>query len=219
MSPISSLSAITVSSVTADKVFASYSNYGDSVDCCAPGTSVDGFDKTGAFITESGTSFSAAYISAGAAMIKLRHGDYTPARIQDEIKSVCIDLGEEGKDKYYGCGMPDFSLLIPSSAAIAGYTEKAEVPYYSKLILRAETDLPFEPDIRWFVNGEYHSEGETFETGKLKDGFEVYFEASDGNGTVIRSETETVNVRRSVFDRFIAFIKLLFNIETVIEQK
>ena len=112
--PAHNESVITVSSVTQDNVRAKYSNYGDSVDCCAPGDNVDGYNADGEKTTANGTSFSAAYISAGAAMIKLEHPEYPAQEIQQIIKSVCIDLGDVGKDKYYGYGLPDFKRLIPS---------------------------------------------------------------------------------------------------------
>ena len=211
-------SVITVSSVTQDNVRAKYSNYGEAVDCCAPGDSVDGYNASGEKVTANGTSFSAAYISAGAAMIKLEHPEFTAREIEQTIKSICIDLGEAGKDKYYGYGLPDFRRLIPSSVSIKSYVEELTVPYKSTLILHAETDLPFEPEIKWFIDGEYYMSGERFDIDNLTEDITVYFEASDENGYILKSEKETVTVKKSFFDRLIAFFRQLFNIHRIIEQ-
>ena len=83
--PAHNESVITVSAVTSKNVRATYSNYGESVDCCAPGDNVDGYNANGELTTANGTSFSAAYISAGAAMIKLENPEYTAREIQQII--------------------------------------------------------------------------------------------------------------------------------------
>ena len=187
--PAHNESAIVVSAVTKSNMFAKYSNYGETVDCCAPGDNVDGYSASGEKTTANGTSFSTAYITAGAAMLKLEHPEYSAQQIQETIKSICIDLGTECKDKYYGYGMPDFKRLIPSSVNIKGYEENIIIPYRSKLILHAETDIPFESEIKWYINGEYYMTGETFDIDNCTEDFNVYFEVSDENAYTIRSDT------------------------------
>ncbi len=216
--PAHNESVITVSSITGSKIRASYSNYGEAVDCCAPGDNVDGYNANGEKAAANGTSFSAAYISAGAAMIKLEHPEYNAQEIQQVIKSVCIDLGEEGKDKYYGYGLPDFKRLIPSSVNIKNYAETITVPYKSTVILYAETNLPFEPDIKWYVNGEYYMSGNRFDIENIADDISVYFEATDESGYALRSATETVKVSSGFFARLIAFFKQIFGLLPVISQ-
>lgn len=216
--PAHNESVITVSSVTQDNVRAKYSNYGDSVDCCAPGDNVDGYNADGEKTTANGTSFSAAYISAGAAMIKLEHPEYPAQEIQQIIKSVCIDLGDVGKDKYYGYGLPDFKRLIPSSVNIKKYAEELNVPYKSTVILHAETDLPFKPEIKWYVDGEYYMSGKRFDIDNLTEDISVYFEATDENGYSLKSETESISVKKTFFDKLLAFFRMLFRIEKITEQ-
>ncbi len=211
-------SAVVVSAVTKDNVFAGYSNFGDTVDCCAPGDSVDGYTSSGEKATANGTSFSAAYITAGAAMLKLEHPEYTADKVQETIKSICVDLGAEGKDKYYGYGLPDFKRLIPSSVNIKGYEEEIKIPYQATLKLQAETYVPFEPEIKWYINNEYYMSGKKFDIENVTEDFSVYFEATDENGYTLKSETETVKVKKSFFDKLIAFFRQLLNIPKIIEQ-
>lgn len=73
--------AITVSAVTADKTVAGFSNYGDLVDCCAPGShiTVATMDSGGtpAATTASGTSLSCPYGAACCALLLSLHPDLT----------------------------------------------------------------------------------------------------------------------------------------------
>ncbi len=210
--PAHNESCITVSAVDEYGKFAkSFSNYGDAVDCCAPGVNISGYDANGNLTTHNGTSFSAPIISAGCALIKLANPDFTDEQIQETIKSICNDLGDEGKDKYYGCGLPDFNRLLPASVGVVNYTDSLKVGYYSTVTLHAETDIPFDSQIKWFVNGEHRSSGETFTMTEADESFEVYFTVDDGSGYVIKSETETVTVKNSFFSKLLAFFRLIFN--------
>lgn len=106
-------SAITVSSVDSNLNFASYfSNCGNEVDVCAPGIDIYSYGANGKIKTLSGTSMSAAFISAGSALFRLHHPECTPSQVQESIKESCIDLGEEGFDIYYGYGFPQFGTFI-----------------------------------------------------------------------------------------------------------
>lgn len=114
--PAHNESVITVSSVNQNLEFSSsFSNYGNSVDCCAPGEKIEGLSADGNKKNMSGTSMSAAFISAGAAMFKLANNDCNSKQVQSEIKRVCTDLGEKNFDKYYGYGIPDFSSFSDNS--------------------------------------------------------------------------------------------------------
>ena len=206
-------SCITVSAVDDNRNFAKkYSNYGDAVDCCAFGNNIAGYNADGELTTLSGTSFSAALISAGCALLKLDNPEYSAQQVQNTIKSICIDLGDEGKDKYYGYGLPDFNMLIPFTAEIINYSETQKIDYLSTFILHAENNIPFDSTIDWYVNGQYYSTGDTFEMGNIRENFDVYFTVSDNYGYVIQSKTESIMVKSRFFDRFIAFFRNLFGI-------
>lgn len=111
--PAHNVSAITVSSVNEEMSFSTgFSNYGDAVDMCAPGVNINGYNASCEAVTMSGTSMSAAYISACAALFRLQHPECNSAQVQEAIKSVCTDLGDEGFDIYYGYGFPEFEKFI-----------------------------------------------------------------------------------------------------------
>ncbi len=100
-------SVITVSAVDNNLVFAeSFSNFGEKVDVCAPGVNVIGYGANGKTKSMSGTSMSAAYISACAALYKLQNSERSSSQIQEIIKKSCKDLGDIGFDEKYGYGIP-----------------------------------------------------------------------------------------------------------------
>ncbi len=101
----------------------SYSNYGDSVDISAPGTSIYSAYKAEANNSNSsninkaaymdGTSQAAPHVSACVALLCLDKDNYNSStgkltflasEIESKIISAAIDLGDKGKDKLYGWG-------------------------------------------------------------------------------------------------------------------
>lgn len=138
--PAHNESAITVTAVNENLEFSQYySNYGDAVDMCAPGDNITGYGADGELKTMSGTSMSAAYISAGAALYRLHNPLSSSAQVQQSIKEICTDLGEEGFDVYYGYGIPDFEKLTyePEPAKITGISV-AKTPH--KTVYTYKTD-------------------------------------------------------------------------------
>lgn len=96
--------AITVSATDETPVFAKeYSNYGEQVDFSAVGTvkKDNGTEDTADDVTYTGTSVSAAYVTSYAAWILSENAN---ADVEECLRASATDLGEEGKDVYYGYG-------------------------------------------------------------------------------------------------------------------
>lgn len=80
------------------------SNYNEMVDYAAPGTiirSINGY--------ASGTSVAAPHVSAAVALLKSYNKDLSLSEVNTLLQKHVVDLGEEGKDDYYGYGMIDFN--------------------------------------------------------------------------------------------------------------
>lgn len=105
--------ALTVSAVTEDKESAAYSNHGKEVDFCAIGTVTkdNGTGDTSDDVTYEGTSVSAAYLTAYAAMILKENPQ---ADVEACLKESAEDLGETGWDSLYGYGYVSRENLISS---------------------------------------------------------------------------------------------------------
>lgn len=98
---------ITVSSIDSNMTKAAHSNYGSSVDYCAPGANISSYTNTGGVYDDFwGTSYAAPHVSAAIALLAM-----DPNHDVSALKTVAIDLGNTGYDQYYGWGLPDMSML------------------------------------------------------------------------------------------------------------
>lgn len=110
---MSSENVITVSAIDASLQRWSMSNYGSSVDYCAPGVNVN----TDYSSSLSGTSFAAPHISAAFALLAL-DANHSKA----DMDKYCVDLGPKGTDSQYGRGLPNMAMLTPHVQQIT-YTD------------------------------------------------------------------------------------------------
>ena len=109
---------LTVSSVNEDLVFSEiFSNFGNEVDLAAPGEVVSCYNAMGERIALNGTSLSAAFVSAAAAMFILDNPDCNTRQVRNTLTSNAQDLGAAGKDIYYGWGVLKLGN-IPKSTKI-----------------------------------------------------------------------------------------------------
>ena len=114
---------ITVSSLTTTMTRAEHSNFGNSIDYCAPGTNIVSYTGDGGtYAAFTGTSYAAPQIAAAIALLSM-----DPEHGMADLKRVCKDLGEPGKDIYYGYGLPDMSLLSDTVRRIQMTNEVPDV--------------------------------------------------------------------------------------------
>lgn len=117
--PASIEDIIVVGAIDSNGNIGSYSNYGKSVDVCAPGNDIYStvpvemsYDGSG-IGRKSGTSMATPHVAAAAAMLRLANPDYTAVQIEETIKNNATDLGNTGRDDYYGYGCVNLYKLIP----------------------------------------------------------------------------------------------------------
>ena len=94
----------------------SSSNYGENVSFCAPGTAIvgAGYDwdsHSACYSTKSGTSMATPHISAALAILRLYYPNLDNMGAVELLKEFCTDLGEAGRDDYYGFGFPRFNTV------------------------------------------------------------------------------------------------------------
>jgi type VII secretion-associated serine protease mycosin len=96
---------ISVGAVNPDLSFATYSNYGNYLDVVAPGTNIASTFSQHRYAALSGTSMAAPHVTALAGLIR----SINPHLTNDDVKQIIIntatDLGNNGKDPYYGYGL------------------------------------------------------------------------------------------------------------------
>ncbi len=150
--PASYPACICVSATRYDLTQPSYSNYGLDIDLCAPGgdltvdQNTDGYpdgilqqshDGVNFLVFDyysgEGTSWSAAHVSAVAAMVTSVGGiTMTPLEIKGILESTATDIGTLGWDEYFGWG------VINAAAALSAVQQGATV-------LSATPLIPFSP--------------------------------------------------------------------------
>lgn len=109
-------SVITVSAIDENHQFCkSFSNFGDRIDVAAPGESIVGYNASGEITTLSGTSMSAAYVSAAAAMFRLDNPGCSSTQVHDAMTDCAEDFGDAGWDKHYGWGVIKLGNIKKSS--------------------------------------------------------------------------------------------------------
>lgn len=85
-------------------VHSGFSNSGTLLDFCAPGGDILSAWNDGKTMIESGTSMASPHLAAAAAMIKMKHPDYTQWDVYATMRDYAVDLGDEGKDDDFGYG-------------------------------------------------------------------------------------------------------------------
>jgi hypothetical protein len=84
---------------------ASFSNSNSCVDVVAPGESIRAVSIKGTATRATGTSFSAAYVTATAAAMLEKNPSLTPAEIRTIIRSTATDIEKSGHDSDSGWGI------------------------------------------------------------------------------------------------------------------
>lgn len=107
--PAADPNVLAVGAITANLTFArTYSNFGYHKVVAPGGSKTAGVLGTGAnadYHELVGTSQAAAHVSAIAAMVKAENSNLRPGEIVQILQDTAVDLGEKGKDLYYGYGM------------------------------------------------------------------------------------------------------------------
>ncbi len=145
---------ISVGAIVENRVLASFSNFGTTIDVVAPGQNIPTTRPGGEYGRFAGTSASAPFISAAASLILRRNPEFGPEQVRTVLIAAAKDLGEPGWDRFYGSGLPDLvdalqiqqagtvSLISPSmdagfageeiaviATATSAFSERIELSY------------------------------------------------------------------------------------------
>jgi hypothetical protein len=117
--PAANPNVIAVSATDAqDKLFAA-STRGPQVAIAAPGDNIFLPAPNGKYQMNSGTSFSAAYVSALAALVLERNPALKPEEVRTILTKTARDLGSPGRDDLFGAGEADAYAAV---TAVQGTT-------------------------------------------------------------------------------------------------
>lgn len=101
---------------------AQFSDHNAAKDVCAPGVEILGPDarSSSSYSEDEGTSFSAPQVSAVLALMFSAAPSLTSERAVQILCATAKDLGEPGKDEYFGWGMVDAQAAVEAAIEEAG---------------------------------------------------------------------------------------------------
>lgn len=95
-----------------------FSNYGDYIDVAAPGEHIASTYMDGQYAALSGTSMASPHVAALAAMIRSINPMLDNVEVMEIIRNSVCDVGEAGKDMYYGYGVINVKKALESALEI-----------------------------------------------------------------------------------------------------
>ncbi|MUT66693.1 S8 family peptidase [Paenibacillus sp. NEAU-GSW1] len=105
-----------VAATDAQKQKASFSNYGNYIDVAAPGDSIASTYPGGQYAALSGTSMASPHVAALAGLIRSVNPDLTNKEVMEIMRKSADDLGDKGKDNYFGYGLIDVDSALKAAA-------------------------------------------------------------------------------------------------------
>ena len=196
--PASKEEIIVVSSINELNDISLFSNYGNSIDICAPGSSIYSSSLDNQYSYMSGTSFASPFISSALALIKLEDKNRSPKEIEKILKMYTDDLGNEGYDNVFGYGSINFTNYVTVDKSFK--------------IISPTSDI----DINGKINIKY------FSNGHIGDIIKFYFDNKLIDQKVIDSEGYNNYILQFEDKEFKAYnfrIELVHNNKVIYENK
>jgi hypothetical protein len=124
--PAADPNVIGVTATDFDDHLFSMANRGRQVAIAAPGVDILVANPGNAYKMESGTSFSAAFVSGVAALMIQRNPKLTPAALEKVLLTTARDLGPKGRDEMFGAGLMDAFRAVSAVAPATDAALKAQ---------------------------------------------------------------------------------------------
>ena len=112
-----STSIIAVSATDYNDIKTGWSSYGSFVSMSAPGVGIYTTAMGGSYGAPSGTSFSSPIIAGVIALIMAENTALPNTQVESLLYSTAVDLGDMGRDPYYGYGRVDATKAVLAAAS------------------------------------------------------------------------------------------------------
>lgn len=168
------------------------SNYGEGVDLCAPSMNIYScmyYPHTGSeYAFVSGTSQATPHVTAAAALFLLQDPSLTPGQLEAKLMQSTRDLGNPGKDSFFGAGILDlrqYGFVNRSNGDTCFFDSEGKLAKGFQVI---ETSAYYFDESGAMVRGLLQIDGNTYffgNDGKMQIGWQtidgaVYFFGDDG---------------------------------------
>ena len=111
----STTTMIPVSATDENDLLTGFSSYGDYVALAAPGINIWTTDLSGSYISVRGTSFSSPVSAGVIALMMASNPGLTSLDIEKLLYSTAVDLGNSGRDIYFGYGRVDAAAAVQAA--------------------------------------------------------------------------------------------------------
>ncbi|NDI33703.1 S8 family peptidase [Chengkuizengella sediminis] len=125
---------IAVSATDESSNKAEFSNFGDYLDVMAPGVSIPSTYPDKQYAALSGTSMASPHVSALAAMIRSINPKLKNVEVMEIIRNTAVDLGDAGKDNYYGFGLIHVVNALENASGNQTVQSKEKKSWFQRLI-------------------------------------------------------------------------------------
>jgi thermitase len=98
---------LAVSAIDENNTKASFSNYGNYIDFCAPGVNILTTSTNETYAYGSGTSFAAPFVTGVVALMLSEYPSLNTENVTETLRVEAQDLGDAGWDQFYGWGLVD----------------------------------------------------------------------------------------------------------------
>ena len=163
--PASEELAVVVSATDEDDNFASFSNYGRTVDIAAPGVNINSSIPNNGYEFYNGTSMATPYISGIAALIKQEDINRSNDMIEEILKIHTDDLGIPGRDDYFGEGIVNVNNYSTKNEEFILISPKNDTRHHKNITVKYFTSNNAGAKVVIKINGETVSENTIFEDG------------------------------------------------------
>ena len=110
-------SMVVVSATNAWDSRPSWSTYGNVVTLSAPGEYIYTTNREGGYGQWNGTSFSSPLVAGVGALMLSANPALTPAKVDSILYTTAKDIGDPGRDIYYGYGRVDAAAAVAAAVA------------------------------------------------------------------------------------------------------
>ncbi|SDJ70620.1 S8 family peptidase [Sediminibacillus albus] len=135
---------IAVSAINKDLLIESFASTGTEVELSAPGTEITSTHLNNLYAKFTGTSQASPHVTGMLALLKQKHPNLSNRRLREIIADNSLDLGELGRDSFYGHGMINYSQSdIKPPAEVSG----VKVTNYTSNSITISWDNPDDKDL------------------------------------------------------------------------
>jgi minor extracellular protease Epr len=141
-------SVIAVGAVDTNLRVTDFSSSGKELEVAAPGQSIFSTFVGNTYKKMSGTSMAAPYVTGNLALLKQANPNASVDEIRNILKANIVDLGEFGRDRYYGYGLiqssPSFSIHGRNRYETSVMISQNGWPNGSNHVLLGRGDIPID---------------------------------------------------------------------------